>query len=586
MSQRLEVDHGSICVPSVMGLYNDKNKKNLSVLIVDDDETNRIVLEVMLRSDGHAVHMARDGGEAVSLYESVHPDLILMDVMMPVMDGYEATSRIKKLAGLHFVPIIFLTALTDEWSLVKCLEVGGDDFILKPVSRIILRAKLAAAARIHGLYHDLELQKRDLSAHHERLRYEHGLAEQVFAKIVGSHGADAPNIRSMLSPLAITNGDLLLVSSSPEGAQYVLLGDCTGHGLSAAIGAIPITDIFYSMTKRGFGVREIVLEMNRRLRATLPTGQFLAACILELNGYKGRINVWNGGIPDAIIVSGKDVNATCIPSRNVPLGVVDNSELNISIEIRQIQCGDRIFLYSDGLIEARNGGGKMFGQERLVDIVASNHDRGHLFDDIQGGVEAFREGRPQEDDIALVEVLYDEGMLKCDEPGGAVERLRPSYDMSMRLGPGSLRDFDPMTLVNMLASVVPVLAGRQSHVYTIIAELYSNALNHGVLGLDCGLKKTAEGFSQYYEERERLLSGISVGWIHIAAECFWDDGGGELILQVEDSGRGFDPTAARRHIDTGGDVRISGRGMELVKSLCKSLSYDLRGNYVRAVYAW
>ena len=83
----------------------------LSVLVVDDDETNRIVLESMLQRDGHTVYSAKDGREAVSLYEAKRPDLILMDVMMPIMDGYEATRRIKALAGNHFVPVDFSNRL-------------------------------------------------------------------------------------------------------------------------------------------------------------------------------------------------------------------------------------------------------------------------------------------------------------------------------------------------------------------------------------------------------------------------------------------------------------------------------------------
>ena len=80
--------------------------------------------------------------------------------------------------------------------MVKCLEVGGDDFIVKPVSRAILRAKLAAAARIQRLYAALERQQHDLSIHHERLRYEHEVAENIFTKVIGSDKSEAANIRS------------------------------------------------------------------------------------------------------------------------------------------------------------------------------------------------------------------------------------------------------------------------------------------------------------------------------------------------------------------------------------------------------
>ena len=176
-------------------------------------------------------------------------------------------------------------------------------------------------------------------------------------------------------PLAITNGDLILVAQTPAGGQHVLLGDYTGHGLSAAIGAIPATETFHAMTRKGLGLREIVSEMNRKLHATLPTGQYLAACMLEWNPRLGIVRAWNGGLPDVIIVSGQGRGLARIPSRNIPLGIMGDGEVKHALDVRQIDHGDRIYLYSDGLIEARNKDGVMFGEERLEKVMSANDDR-------------------------------------------------------------------------------------------------------------------------------------------------------------------------------------------------------------------
>ena len=123
-----------------------------TVLIADDDRINRMVLHAMLQKDGHTVYVAENGQEAVTLFEQHQPDLVLMDVMMPYMDGYEATSRIKALTGERFVPVIFLTAMTDAQALVHCVECGGDDFLHKPYKHAILKAKIAALERVRQLY--------------------------------------------------------------------------------------------------------------------------------------------------------------------------------------------------------------------------------------------------------------------------------------------------------------------------------------------------------------------------------------------------------------------------------------------------
>ncbi|MBM3226450.1 MAG: response regulator, partial [Candidatus Tectomicrobia bacterium] len=115
-----------------------------SILIADDDRTNRIVLSAMLKKDGHTVCMADNGTEAVDLFAQQQPDMVLMDVMMPDMNGYEAARQIKAMAGERFVPVIFLTAMTDEEALAQCIVAGGDDFLTKPYKRTLLKAKITA----------------------------------------------------------------------------------------------------------------------------------------------------------------------------------------------------------------------------------------------------------------------------------------------------------------------------------------------------------------------------------------------------------------------------------------------------------
>lgn len=261
------------------------------VLVVDDIEDNRLLLKAILERAGCRVLQAKSGAEAVAVYEAEDPDIILMDVMMPDMDGVDATRRIKSHARYGFVPIIFITALTDERQLANCLEAGGDDFIVKPINRTILKAKLFAMQRLRGIYRKYHRQQQELQALHERLRHEHEVAEHVFTRIIGKPAFDVANIQYKLSPLAIANGDLVLTMMTPSGDQLVLLGDFAGHGLSAAIGAIPVSDIFRTMAAKGFGITAIAAEINRKLHLNLPTGQFLAACLLEWTPRAGTVRL-------------------------------------------------------------------------------------------------------------------------------------------------------------------------------------------------------------------------------------------------------------------------------------------------------
>lgn len=272
--------------------------ERLSILIAEDNAADRMLLSTIVSRQGHRVLTASNGLEAVALFEQERPQLVLMDALMPIMDGFEAARRIKQAAGEELVPIIFLTSLTEGEALVRCLEAGGDDFLAKPYNRVILEAKIKAMDRLRRLQ-DTVLQQRDLIAmHNEHLLTEQRVAKAVFDKVTHSGCLDAPNIRYLQSPYAVFNGDLLLAAFKPSGGMHVLVGDFTGHGLPAAIGAMPLAEVFYGMTAKGYSLAEVLREINAKLKRILPVGVFCCATVLNISFQRQVVEVWNGGLPD------------------------------------------------------------------------------------------------------------------------------------------------------------------------------------------------------------------------------------------------------------------------------------------------
>ena len=133
------------------------------VLVVDDTATNRQILQAFLRKLKFEVVSAVDGAQGVEQFRTEQPDIVLMDVMMPVMDGYEATRRIKA-ASSRWVPVVFLSALDKEENLVAGLDAGGDDYLAKPVNFVILEAKLRSLVRTLGLQRRLDEEMRRIAA--------------------------------------------------------------------------------------------------------------------------------------------------------------------------------------------------------------------------------------------------------------------------------------------------------------------------------------------------------------------------------------------------------------------------------------
>ena len=556
----------------------------LRFLIVDDERTNLLVLRAILEHDGHQVIQASDGQEAVTAFERERPDIVLMDVMMPVMDGYEATRSIKTLAGSHFVPVIFLTALTDETALARCIEAGGDDFLTKPYNRVILRSKISALLRLRELYRVREQQRDEIQLHHQRLQQEQILAERIFSKVVHRGCLDSPAIRYLVSPVALFNGDLLLAARRPSGGLLVMLGDFTGHGLPAAVAALPAAEIFYEMTAKGYSIGEIVGEINQKLKAMLPPELFLAACLLELDVSGASLAVWNGGIPDVLIRAAHGQTLRCLPSSHLPLGIVGNAGLDRSIELVRLETGDRIYVYTDGLTEATNVSGEMFGNERLTSCLEDAAEDPYTL--LCATLERFRGEFAQRDDITLLELTTAAGgQITASESHTSVVPPHPPahWRVMLELKIDALRQADPLPAVLQLVTELQALNEHRERIYLIVAEMFNNALEHGLLRLDSAIKDSPQGFADYYERRVQALAVLAEGSITIELAHEPRTGGGRLSIQVRDSGPGFAEGALT---DSSGNMSASGRGLTLLHSLCKHVIVHAPGNHVEAVYEW
>ena len=138
---------------------NEGEGQGLKILIADDSNSDRLLLRVIIEKQGHPALLATDGLEAVEAFRNDSPDIILLDALMPNMDGFEAARQIKTASGEDFVPIIFLTSLNEADSLAQCLEAGGDDFLTKPYNSVILQAKINAFSRMRRLYSSISMSR-------------------------------------------------------------------------------------------------------------------------------------------------------------------------------------------------------------------------------------------------------------------------------------------------------------------------------------------------------------------------------------------------------------------------------------------
>lgn len=250
-------------------------------------------------------------------------------------------------------------------------------------------------------------------------------------------------------------------------------------------------------------------------------------------------------------------------------------------------------LCSDGVVEASNRQGEMFGSERYVCAMRSAMDPNTLFAATRDAVLAFAGTNARDDDFTLVEVamaplsqLSTVPELPITPEAQALdETVGPtSFQLRYELRDASLGDFNPLPMLQQLMLEVPGLRGATNSLYTILTELYANALDHGVLRLDSSLKNAGDGFATYFKERTRRLRDLRQGYVSIELEHHLTSDGGELRVLVCDSGQGFDFVTQAGSLNA--ERALSGRGIALVRRLCETVRFLGNGNRVEVLYRW
>lgn len=375
--------------------------KPYTVLIVDDSKPIRLTLERFVVTLGHTAVVATDGQEAVNLFVTRAPNLIILDVMMPGMNGYETARQIRKYAETSWVPIIFLSAASKAEDQLTGLEAGGDDFLLKPVNLPLLAAKIKVMQRIASMQEALREKTALLGHLQEESENEIQLAKHIMNHLVHLDAFRKSELQHWLVPAKHFSGDLLAAARTPQGSLHMVLADATGHGLSAALTGIPLVEMFYTMSERGLPLSMLAHEMNRKINALMPVGRFVAATLAAIHPHDRLIEVWNGCNPNALLVGHDGALLHSWPSTHPALGILDTEEFSGETEVFPWTSPGQLYLYSDGLIEAENSQREAFGEERLWQVLTTSSSENRV-QRLRAAATAHLDGRPAHDDISLL----------------------------------------------------------------------------------------------------------------------------------------------------------------------------------------
>jgi PAS domain S-box-containing protein len=331
----------------------------LSILLVEDNKSQAMLINTLLGQYGHKVHHCLSGEDAIETFRLIKPDLVLMDIVLPGIDGYETTRSIRA-EHKQWVPIIFLSDLHEVSDKLRALEAGGDDFFAKPFNQDVLVAKVKVMGRIHAMQNRLN-----------QYMVEHEQNDEMAATVMNrylSASEEDPRVEyTILSASDYFSGDAISVARTPDGGMNAMVLDAMGHGLPAAINVLPAIQSFYALSKKGVLIEDLVTELNNIVCEFSPTGCFLAATILNLDTTASKMSGWIGGAPD-LFISG-DGAIQSYGSKNFSLGVLPSSKQSFEFFSSTWTEKSILVACTDGVIESKGKDGEDLGEKWILNIV-------------------------------------------------------------------------------------------------------------------------------------------------------------------------------------------------------------------------
>ncbi|MFZ3018650.1 MAG: SpoIIE family protein phosphatase [Gallionella sp.] len=374
----------------------------MNILMVEN-ETGAMAAMLEQLSDtvsNVSLSMAED---AVVQAREKRPDLVIIDAAgLPKKAGYKACRKLKLEDQTGRIPVLLLLAVGDHAAWTELLESGADDFMLPPFDGEALQAKLGLLQRQQAHHHHLLRS-------HTHIEQEIRLSRHMFEVITKRQREQVEYLEFWSLAAGRFSGDLFIYERTPEGRLHAFVADFTGHGLSAAVGALPASDAFFAMSRKGLSLREIVTEINRKLYELLPTGMFCAATLLSINKDHSAVEIWNGGVPAVLLFDREGGLKNREVSSSLPLGILPPEELFAQTVVHDLNEITSIVVCSDGLIEAHNAQAEMYGEMRLIDAVGQSSGSGALLNGIRSDVLEFLDGIEPHDDISLVVIEMQEG---------------------------------------------------------------------------------------------------------------------------------------------------------------------------------
>ncbi len=383
-----------------------------ALLIVDDNEDNRYTLTRRLQREGYSnFTAAEDGQQALELLGKQRFDLVLLDVMMPGLNGYEVLERMRGDSRLRHIPVIMISALDEIDSVIRCIELGAEDYLSKPFNPTLLRARVGATLEKKRLRDEL-VQALD------QIEGELQAARQIQLSMVPTEflvpTPDRPvEVYATLEPARRVGGDLYDFFWDEDGRMYFVVADVSDKGAPAALfmartkTMIRLVATLYRLPDGALmEPHRIIEKVNQGLSLENEQGMFVTVFLGILDPAPATLSYCNAGhnLPYLLRTAG-GVSALD-GARGKPLGI--RPTFTYQTASLKLEPGDGLFVYTDGITEALNTADELFSDERLEEVLRSltAASASEMVVGVMERVRTFVAGAVQADDIAAMGLRF------------------------------------------------------------------------------------------------------------------------------------------------------------------------------------
>jgi sigma-B regulation protein RsbU (phosphoserine phosphatase) len=383
-----------------------------ALLVVDDNEDNRYTLTRRLTREGYNnLTTATTGREALDLLQSKSFDLVLLDIMMPDMNGYEVLERMKAGAQLRDIPVIMISALSEIDSVIRCIELGAEDYLPKPFNATLLRARIGASLEKKRLRDEVKASLARLEEEMDAARkLQLGMLPQVFPACTPEQPVE---VHAFMEPAREVGGDLYDFFYAAPNLFCFLVGDVSGKGAPAAMFMARTRSLVRMgaelLRKAGDNQMApglIAEAVNRELYQNNDDRMFVTLFLGLLETRTGTLGYINAGHPVPHILRATGEIEHVVASPDMPLGV--RSKTAYRTGTLTLQPGDGMFVATDGVIEAMNAEGNLYTIDRLDANLRSavNGSALELVRTVTDNVHAFAGSAAKSDDVTVLALRW------------------------------------------------------------------------------------------------------------------------------------------------------------------------------------